>query len=249
MSNLYNYVLNLADNTMILGQRLSEWCGLGPFLEEDLAVTNTCLDLIGQAQMFYNLAVELTDSGKSADDLAFLRDAIGYRNVLLVEQPNGDYAQTIVKQYFMDVYHVHLYTGLMQSSNKDLAAVAEKSLKEANYHLERSNLWMLRLANGTEESFNRMQTAINTLWHYHHELFEKPDYIDELISKKNVPDPEVLEQAWEDQVAVLIKSTDLVIPEAGWNATGGLEGHHSKYLGKMLCEMQFLQRAYPNCEW
>jgi ring-1,2-phenylacetyl-CoA epoxidase subunit PaaC len=248
MSALYNYVLNLADNTLVLGQRLSEWCGVGPFLEEDLALVNTSLDIYGQAKMLLNLAAELKGSG-TADDLAFLRDQHDFKNVLLVEQPNGDYARTMLRQYMIDVYHVHLYTALSQSSHEQLAAIAEKSLKEVKYHLQRSELWIKRMAHGTTESLNRLQNALNYLWHYHHELFEKTQGIEELLEQKIAADPVELQKQWLQETEALISSTALEIPQTGWHATGGRVGHHSEYLGLMLCEMQFLQRAYPNCEW
>ena len=249
MSALYEYVLNLADNTLVLGQRLSEWCGVGPMLEEDLALTNTALDILGQSQMLLQLANEIKGDGKTVDDLAFLRDAIDFRNVILVEQPNGDYAQTMLRQYFMDVYHVHLYKLLSNSSNEKLAAIAQKSLKEVKYHLERSELWMKRMALGTEESFNRLQKALTQLWHYHHELFESSDSLQQLVDEGVAANHQELKTKWESDVKRLLASTPLEIPPSGWKATGGLQGHHSEYLGKMLCEMQFLQRAYPNCEW
>ena len=246
---MYNYIQNLADNTLILGQRLAQWCGHGPFLEEDLALTNTSLDILGQAQMLLNLAAETKDDGSTADELAFLRDAIAFKNVILVEQPNGDFAQTMLRQYFMDVYHLHLYTILSGSSNQRLAEIAEKSLKEVTYHLERSQLWMQRLAHGTEESFDRLQKALNLLWHYTHELFEESQELDDLVEQGIAADPIRLKIYWEADVKEWLASTSLAIPKAGWRATGGLKGHHSEYLGLMLCEMQFLQRAYPNCEW
>jgi len=246
---MYNYIQNLADNTLILGQRLAQWCGHGPFLEEDLALTNTSLDILGQAQMLLNLAAEIKDDGSSADDLAFLRDAIAFKNVILVEQPNGDFAQTMLRQYFMDVYHLHLYERLSGSSNQRLAEIAEKSLKEVTYHLERSQLWMQRLAHGTTESFDRLQKALNELWHYTHELFEESAELDNLVEQDIAADPIHLKIHWEADVKEWLASTALTIPKTGWRATGGLNGHHSEYLGLMLCEMQFLQRAYPNCEW
>ncbi len=249
MSAEYNYVLNLADNTLILGQRLSEWCGVGPFLEEDLALTNTALDIIGQAKMLLEFAAELKDSDDSADDLAFMRDQHEFKNVILVEQPNGDYSQTLLRQYFMDVYHLHLYTALSNSKNEQLAGIAAKSLKEVNYHLERSDLWIKRMAHGTEESFNRLQASLDKLWHYHHELFEESDELTELVEQGIAADPKQLKELWESEVNGLLSSTPLKIPQTGWKATGGRVGNHSEYLGLMLCEMQFLQRAYPNCEW
>ncbi|MFK8012805.1 MAG: 1,2-phenylacetyl-CoA epoxidase subunit PaaC [Marinicellaceae bacterium] len=246
---MYNYVLNLADNTLVLGQRLSEWCGVGPFLEEDLALTNTSLDIIGQAKMLLELVVELKETDESADDLAFMRDQHEFTNVILVEQPNGDYSQTMLRQYFMDVYHLHLYNALSNSTNKRLAAIAAKSLKEVTYHVERSDLWLRRMAHGTEESFHRLQASLDTLWHYHHELFEENEELTDLVNQGIAADPKILRQKWLNDVNLLIGSTALEIPKVGWKATGGRKGHHSEYLGKMLCEMQFLQRAYPNSEW
>ena len=248
MSALYDYVLNLADNTLVLGQRLSQWCGVGPFLEEDLALVNTSLDVFGQARMLLQLAAELKGSG-TADDLAFLRDQHEFKNVLLVEQLNGDYAHTMMRQYMIDVYHVHLYTALSQSSHEQLAAIAEKSLKEVKYHLQRSELWIKRMALGTEESLSRLQEALNNLWHYHHELFEKNEEMEVLIQQNIAANPEDLHEKWLLETEALISTTPLKIPQSGWHATGGRIGHHSEYLGLMLCEMQFLQRAYPNCEW
>ncbi len=246
---MQDYVQNLADNTLILGQRLAEWCGLGPFLEEDLALTNTCLDIIGQAKMLLEFAAELKEGNETADDLAFMRDQHEFKNVILVEQPNGDYSQTMLRQYFMDVYHVHLYQALSTSTNQKLAGIAAKSLKEVVYHLERSELWIKRMALGTDESFQRVQASLDKLWHYHHELFEETESLTELVKQGIAADPNVLKQLWLKDVNALLASTPLEIPQKGWKATGGRKGHHSEYLGLMLCEMQFLQRAYPNSEW
>lgn len=248
MSALYNYVLNLADNTLILGQRLSEWCGIGPFLEEDLALTNTALDIIGQAQMLLNYAAELKGNA-TADELAYLRDQHEFKNVLLCEQPNGDYAKTMFRQYMLDVYHENLYSALAMSQDQKLAAIAEKSLKEVIYHKQRSELWIKRMALGTDESFERLQNALNHLWHYHHELFESTAEIEDLVQQGIAASPKELHKKWDAEVKELIAQTPLEIPQTGWKATGGRVGHHSEYLGKMLCEMQFLQRAYPGCEW
>jgi ring-1,2-phenylacetyl-CoA epoxidase subunit PaaC len=249
MSALYNYVIHLADNNLILGQRLSEWCGHGPFLEEDLALTNSCLDILGQSQMLLNYAAELQGEGKTADDLAFLRDAHEFRNVLLVEQPNGDFAQTMVRQYFVDVYNVQLYTALSESKDETLAAIAAKSLKESEYHLERSAEWMNRMAFGTEESESRLQNAFDELWGYHLELFEDTEGQQDLVSQGIAVDNNNLKDKWTTVVNSWLKTSPINAPESYWHATGGLQGHHSEYLGHMLCEMQFLQRAYPNCEW
>jgi len=246
---LFNYLLQLADNQLILSQRLSELCGHGPALEQDIALTNISLDLIGQARLLFQYAEKLDDKKRNEDQLALVRAENEYRNVLLVEQPNGDYAQTMLRQYFMDVYHVHLYRALSNSSNQQLAAIATKSLKEVIYHLERSDLWIKRMAHGTQESLNRLQTALNKLWHYHHELFEESDELSQLVKQGIAADPKALKDLWQKDVKTLIATSPLEIPVKGWKATGGRVGHHSEYLGKMLCEMQFLQRAYPGCEW
>jgi ring-1,2-phenylacetyl-CoA epoxidase subunit PaaC len=246
---MYNYIQNLADNTLVLGQRLSEWCGVGPFLEEDLALTNTALDIIGQSKMLLELAAEVKGSGETADELAFMRDQHDFKNIILVEQPNGDYSQTMLRQYFMDVYHCHLYQALSNSANQQLADIAAKSVKEVIYHLERSELWIKRMAHGTEESFNKIQASLDKLWHFHHEMFEESDELKVLVKNGIAADPNELKQKWSTDVNSLINSTSLKIPQKGWKATGGRIGHHSEYLGLMLCEMQFLQRAYPNCEW
>ncbi len=246
---MYNYVQNLADNTLILGQRLSEWCGHGPFLEEDLALTNTCVDILGQSQMLLNLAAEIKNDGSTADDLAFLRDVMDFKNVILVEQPNGDFAHTMLRQYFMDVYHLHLYGLLSDSKDERLAEIAQKSLKEVQYHVERSLLWVQRFAHGTEESFDRLQKALNSLWHYTHELFDENKEFETLVEQSIAADPMQIKVRWEADVKSLLSETDLIIPKVGWKATGGIKGQHSEHLGMILCEMQFLQRAYPNCEW
>lgn len=249
MTALYDYVLHLADNNLILAQRLSEWCGHGPFLEEDLALTNCCLDILGQAQMLLNYASDLQGNQQSADDLAFLRDAHEFRNVLLVEQPNEDFAHTMVRQYFIDTYNTLLYKKLSQSTDKQLAAIAEKSLKESNYHLERSQEWMNRLAFGTEESFARLQSAFDELWGYHLELFENTKGQNDLVEQGVAVCNQELQKNWTLSVENWLETTPIEKPESFWHATGGLQGHHSEHLGLMLCEMQFLQRAYPNCEW
>lgn len=246
---MYNYVQHLADNTLILGQRLSEWCGHGPFLEEDLALTNTCIDILGQSQMLLDLAAEIKNDGSTADDLAYLRDAMDFKNVILVEQPNGDFAQTMLRQYFMDVYHLYLYRLLSDSKDERLAEIAQKSLKEVQYHVERSQLWIQRFAHGTEESFERVQNALNSLWHYTHELFEENEELDALVEQSIAADPMQIKIHWEADVKSLLSETELSIPQVGWRATGGIKGQHSEHLGMILCEMQFLQRAYPNCEW
>lgn len=249
MSDLYNYVIKQADNALILGQRLSEWCGHGPFLEEDLALTNTSLDILGQAQMLLDYAAKIHSEKKTADDLAFLRDAHEFRNVLLVEQPNGDFAQTMVRQYFIDVYNYNLYQELQNSTDNNLAAIAEKSLKEVNYHVERSQEWLNRMAFGTEESFTRLQNSFDDLWGYHLELFENTKGQEKLVEQGIAVSNEKLSVQWLETVEKWLETTEIKLPKKYWKATGGQKGHHSEYLGLMLCEMQFLQRAYPNCEW
>ncbi len=245
------YALRLGDNALILGQRLSEWCGHGPFLEEDIALTNLSLDLIGQAQLLLELAGSQGDDTeqKTADELAYLRDADAFRNVLLVEQPNGDFAHTMVRQYLMDVYDEILYSELIRSGWQPLADIARKVLKEIRYHKQHSGDWLWRLGQGTDESHQRMQQAVDDLWFYTPELFENDDLQQRLQAAGVAPDMASIQTRWQAGVLPALKQAGLRPPESGWVATGGRKGHHSEHLGYILAEMQFLQRAYPGCEW
>ncbi|MEZ5473229.1 MAG: 1,2-phenylacetyl-CoA epoxidase subunit PaaC [Marinicella sp.] len=246
---LYQYLLRLADSSLTMGQRLAEWCGHGPYLEEDVALTNVSLDLIGHAQMFYQIAVEVSGEHKTPDDLAFLRDAHEFRNPLLTELPKGDFAYTTLKQYFVDVFNLHLYQALSKSKHQPLAQAAKKALMEVKYHLTRSQAWCERLSLSTDEAKQRMQQAFDDLWFYTPELFETDEAMLQLADQGLIADYAVLQSYWQQQVSDLISKCQLVVPQSGWLATGGLQGEHSEHLGYMLAEMQFLQRAYPGCEW
>lgn len=245
----FEYVLRMGDNSLILGQRLSEWCGHGPVLEQDIAITNIALDLIGQARSLLDHAGKIEGKERSEDDLAFLRDAWDFRNVLLVEQPNGDWAHTIVRQFLFDVYHYFFYDSITQSSDEQLAAIAKKSLKEITYHLRFSSEWMIRLGDGTELSHEKMQTALDTLWPYHGELFEMNE-VDEFMIESGVgADLKQLKPHYEERVAAVLREATLQAPEGEWMQSGGKEGRHTEHLGYILAELQFLQRAYPGAKW
>ncbi len=246
---LHAYLLRLADSSLTMGQRLAEWCGHGPYLEEDVALTNVSLDLIGHANIFYQLAVVLDNESRTADDLAFLRDAHQYRNPIITELPKGDFAYTTLKQYFIDVFNVHLYQALAQSSYEPLSLAARKAVMEVKYHLKRSEAWVERLSLSTEEAKARMQKALNDLWFYTPELFETDADMNELIDQGLIADYATLKVQWNQQVSAHLELCQLELPESGWVATGGLQGEHSEHLGYMLADLQFLQRAYPGCQW
>ena len=232
-----------------MGQRLAEWCGHGPYLEEDVALTNVSLDMIGHANAFYQLAVDLNEDTKSADDLAFLRDAHEYRNPIITELPKGDFGYTMLKQYFIDVFTLNLYQALSGSNYEPLSLAAKKAAMEVKYHLKRSEAWIERLSLSTEEAKSRIQKSLNDLWFYTPELFETDAAMNQLTEQGIVADYASLKTTWNAEVQKQLKHCQLELPESGWVATGGLEGEHSEHLGYMLAEMQFLQRAYPGCEW
>ncbi len=246
---LVQYILRQADNVLILGQRLSEWCGHGPILEQDIALTNFALDLIGQARSLYQYAAEVEGKGRTEDDLAYLRDVLDFYNVLLVELPKGDFGVTITRQFFFDAYNYFFYQQLQKSQDQQLAAIAEKSIKEVTYHLRYSSEWMIRLGDGTEESHRRMQAAVDHLWSYTQELYT-PDALDQEMQNAGIGvDLEKLGQAWQQRVHEILEAATLQIPENSWMQKGGKQGRHTEHLGFVLAEMQHLQRTYPNSEW
>lgn len=246
---LLEFLLRLGDNCLILGHRVSEWCGHAPVLEEDIALANTALDLIGQTQLWLGLAGAVEQKGRSADDLAYLRDAGGFRNVLLVELPNGDFGRTLMRQYLFDAWHLPMLKGLAASSDPRVAEIAEKASKEAAYHLERSADLVIRLGDGTAESRRRMQEALDLLWPYTGELLSA-DAVDAGLAAAGVrPDPEAIAAAWTAHVEATLSAATLRKPEAGYWHKGGKTGVHSEHLGFILAEMQFLQRAYPGAKW
>lgn len=250
-SPLEAYVLHLADNTLLLAQRNAEWCGHGPILEQDIAITNISLDLIGQARSFYQYAALLINQSAnkpinpaSEDSLACLRTEREFKNCLLVEQPNGDWAQTILRQFFFSSYQYYLYQYLQTNTDKTLAAIAEKSLKEVTYHLRWSSEWVIRLGDGTEESHQRMQHAMEELWRYTGEFFTQVAYETEFGM-----DIALLKDSWLAKVKLVLDEATIAIPENIFMQTGGKTGTHTEHLGYILTELQYLQRTYPGCEW
>jgi len=250
MDHKVNYLLRLGDNALILSQQLSQWCGKGPALEEDMALTNVALDLLGQTRMWYEYAAELEGAGRDEDALAYLRDAHEFKNCLLLEQPNGNYADTLVRQFFFDAWHYFLIEALTRSSDARIAAIAEKSLKEVTYHLRRSGDLMVRLGDGTEVSHARTQAAVNELWMYSGEVFAY-DAVDEAMVAAGVaPVADELRAQWLAHVGEILAEATLTMPPAdAWMQSGGKQGRHSEHLGYILAEMQFLQRAYPGAQW
>jgi ring-1,2-phenylacetyl-CoA epoxidase subunit PaaC len=265
---LYNYTLHLADNALMLAQRNSEWCGHGPVLEQDIAITNISLDLIGQSRSLYQYAAELINTSSSPigegregakeateDTLAYLRDVREYKNCLLAEQPNGDWAQTILRQFFFSTYQYGLYQQLQQSTDATLAAIAEKSLKEVTYHVRWSSEWVIRLGDGTSESHDRLENALEALWAFTGELFTPAGYELEAVKAGFGVNVSALKAEWEQKVNEIFSEAMLTSPIGGgqegavWMQTGGKEGIHTEQLGLLLAELQYMQRAYPGAEW
>ncbi|MDC3306031.1 phenylacetate-CoA oxygenase subunit PaaC [Flavobacteriales bacterium] len=248
MSNLFTYTLRIADSSLILGQRMSEWCSNGPTLEEDIAMSNISLDMFGQANGFYQYAAQL-DGAKSADELAFRRNEREFFNHQLVEQENGNFGTTIVRNFLHDVFNFLFYTQLATSKDETLSALASKSLKEVKYHLRHSSNWLVRLGDGTDESNTKTQVALDELWMYTGELFEMDEVDTELVNSGIAVDNSVLKSDWDTMVNKILTKAKLTRPEDAYMATGGKKGLHTEYLGFILSEMQFLQRAYPDAKW
>lgn len=248
-NNLLTYTLRIADDSMIIGQRLSEWCGHGPILEEDIALTNIALDHVGQATNLYEYAAKVANDGKSADDLAFLRLEHEYTNVLLVEQPNGHFGDTMAREFFFDVFRKLFFEALINSKDEQLAAIAEKSLKETKYHVKHSSEWMIRLGDGTDVSHARIQESVNNLWKFTDELFFMDEVDQALIAQGIAVDLEALRKPWLDYVTRIFHEATLEIPTSTWNFKGGRNGVHTEHMGYLLSEMQYMQRAYPGMEW
>ncbi len=249
MTPLIDYTLHLADSTLILAQRNAEWCGHGPVLEQDIAITNISLDLLGQSRNFYQYAASLISNGATEDSLAYLRTEREFKNCLLVEQPNGDWAQTILRQFFFSVYQQLLFEKLQYSKYEQLAAIAVKSLKEVNYHVRWSGEWVIRLGDGTEESKSRMIKAIDALWTYTGEIFLAASYELQAASESAGIDPSSLKELWMKKITDVFEEATLTIPENKFMQTGGKEGKHTEHLGYILTELQYMQRAYPNSAW
>ncbi|MCZ4408490.1 phenylacetate-CoA oxygenase subunit PaaC [Cryomorphaceae bacterium 1068] len=247
---LYEYLIRLGDNALILGQRLGEWCGHAHQLESDIAMTNVSLDLIGQARMLLTEAGVVEGKGRTEDDLAFHRNEFDFRNNLLVEMANGDFAQTITRQFFFDGFYYHLLQALKTSKSEFLQAFALKSIKEVTYHRELSADFVVRLGDGTEVSHDKMQNAVDLLWEYTGELFEMTEADEILMAEGMVPDLNEIKALWEkDMIAALEKAT-LSIPDTkGYMASGSRKGNHTEYLGYILAEMQYYPRMMPDAKW
>lgn len=245
----YNYCLRIADTNHIHAQRLAEWCGHGPFLEEDLALTNISLDLLGESEALYQYAAKLEGRNRSEDDLAYRRDERHYYNALITELPKGDFGFTTVRLYLVSLFNYHLFTQLTGSKDETLAALAAKSLKEATYHVRHSASWMMRLGDGTEESHQRVQNAVNELWRYTDDLFDSNDAFSMLVQEGIVPDFTLVRKNWLIDLEQLFVKTTLTIPADQFMQKGSLKAIHTEHLGYILAEMQYLQRAYPDAKW
>ena len=249
MDNLYHYIISVSDNSLILGQRLGELCGHGPNLETDIALTNISLDLFGQVRNYYQYAAQLSNNGKTEDDIAFLRLEREYKNVLLVEQPNTDFGYVMTRQYFFDVFHWLLMHELQNSKDQTLSAIAKKGIKEVSYHKRFSGDWLKRLGDGTEESHNRVQQAVNDLWVFTDELFFMTQVEVKAVQQGIGVDLSKLKEKYYTEVTGLLKEATLTIPETVYFQKGGKEGIHTEHLGYILADMQFMQRTYPNMKW
>lgn len=238
-------ILHLADNVLILAQRNAEWCGHGPVLEQDIAHTNITLDLVGQARSLYQYAAMLQGGIATEDSLAYLRQENEYLNVLLVEQPNGDWAQTVLRQFLFSAWQMAYYTQMEKSQDNTLSAIAEKSLKEIRYHLRWSSEWVIRLGDGTEESHQRMTAALENLWPYTGEMLKPADY------EKEMPflNSEALKEEWQARVRSVLEEATLTYPSPMYMQEGGKQGRHSEHMGYILADLQYLQRTYPNSQW
>lgn len=249
-STLFEYTIHLADNSLIMGHRLSEWAGHGPMLEQDIAISNIALDLIGQSRNFYQYAATLKEDA-TEDTLAYLRDAREFKNLLITEIANGDWAKTILKLFLFSTFQFYFYQKLISSSDKQLAAIAEKSLKEVTYHERWSSEWVIRLGDGTNESNKRIKTALEEVWPFTGEMFELAEYENLLLNKRISINVSEIKNDWANKVKSVFEEATFEYSEDKntWMQTGGKKGIHSEHLGYILAEMQFLQRAYPGCEW
>ncbi|MEO8404648.1 MAG: 1,2-phenylacetyl-CoA epoxidase subunit PaaC [Chitinophagaceae bacterium] len=263
--SLIDYTLHLADNSLILAQRNAEWCGHGPILEQDIAITNISLDLLGQSRNFYQYAAQLINNSQQSegkapslggglgeateDTLSSLRTERQFKNCLLAEQPNGDWGQTILRQFFFSAYQYLLYSHLQQSTDEQLAAIAAKAIKEVTYHLRWSSEWVIRLGDGTEESHERMMHAIDELAMYTGEMFEPASYETEVISTKQGVNMADLKETWMRKVKEVFDEATLIFPGNIFTQKGGKEGKHTEHLGYILTELQYMQRTYPGAEW
>lgn len=245
----FDYLVRLGDDRLVLGHRLSEWCGHGPILEEDIALANVALDLVGEATLLLKLAGETEGKGRDQDALAYFRDATDYRNALMVEFPKGDFAFTIVRQFFFSVFSLLQMQALQQSTNAELAGIAAKTVKEAKYHVRHSAQWVVTLGDGTEESHMRVQRAVDELWRYTGELFLGDAVEQEVAASGLGVDPATLETPWRAQVDEILRRARLTTPAVNYMQRGGRAGKHTEFLGHMLAEMQIVARSHPGATW
>jgi ring-1,2-phenylacetyl-CoA epoxidase subunit PaaC len=243
------YALRRADDALILGHRLSEWCGHAPMMEEDMALANMGLDLLGQARELYSYAAKVEANGNDEDKFAYLRDVRQYRNLLLLEQPNGDFARTMTRQFFYAAFADLYWRAMMNSRDATLAAIAAKSEKESAYHVRHSSEWIIRLGDGTDESRRRAQTAVDDLWAYTGEMFEADDSERGLIDAGIAVDPAALRPRWMETVSNVLREATLALPKSDWMQHGGRSGRHSEHLGHLLSELQSMQRTFPGATW
>jgi len=248
-NNLYNYILGIADNNLILGQRLGELCGHGSTLETDIALTNISLDLFGQVRSYYQYAAKIAGDNRNEDTIAMMRPEREYVNVLLVEQPNTDFGYVIARQFLFDVYHYMFLTELQNSKDETLAAIAKKSIKEVSYHVRFSSDWVKRLGDGTEESHTRVQNAINAIWAYTDELFHQTEADKRMIKEGVGVDTSKLKEQYYKHISEVLNEATLVVPDLKYFQKGGKQGIHTEHMGYILAELQYMQRAYPNMSW
>ena len=246
---LFELLVRLGDDHLVLGHRVSEWCGHAPTLEEDLALPNIALDLIGQARSLYSYAGEVEGKGRDEDGIAYLRLEREYRNLLLVERPNGDFAHTIVRQLFFSAYMQLWWRDAVKSGDETLAAIAAKAVKEAAYHVRHAAEWTIRLGDGTEESARRMQAAVAAFWPYTGEMFETDDVTGALVEAGIAPDPAALKPEWDRTIAAVFAEAMLDVPGETWQQSGGRKGRHGEEMGYLLADLQYMQRAYPGMTW
>jgi ring-1,2-phenylacetyl-CoA epoxidase subunit PaaC len=247
--NLIQYIFGIADNSLILGQRLGELCGHGPSLETDIALTNISLDLFGQVRSYFQYAAKIQGNDTTEDTIAFLRKEREYKNVLLVEQPNTDFAYSITRQFLFDMFHIELLNELQNSKDETLAAIAKKSIKEVSYHVRFSSDWIRRLGDGTEESNQRVQAAVNDLWVFTDELFHQTDADKAMVLEGIGVDVTQLKQSYYQKVSAVLEEATIEVPKIEYFQKGGKQGIHSEYMGYILTEMQYMQRTYPNMNW
>ena len=247
--SFYKYVLALGDDALILGQRLSQWAYKGPFLEEDIALSNISLDMFGRANLLLEYAVSLKGNGTTADELAFKRNEREFNNYILCEQPNGNFADTMVRQFFLDAFYKLFLQSLTKSKDAQLSAIAQKSIKETTYHLRHSSKWIIRLGYGTDKSHEKAQSAIDNLWMFTNELFEMNEIENKMVAQKIGVDCLSIKAEWDQIIDEVLSEATLKRPENTHMTSGGRAGIHTEHLGHLLSDMQYLQHAYPDAKW